>query len=249
MATQEWLDGKITESWLPQRTILYTKHGSHAYGTNIETSDEDFKGICVPPQVYRDGFRKTFEQRELKNGIDAVIYDIRKFFRLGTKANPNILELLWVDESDVLICSSAGALLREHRHEFLSKKAFKAYSGYATSQINKMRTHRSNNPDRQKMFDKHGYDTKFAMHLIRLLRMCGEIFEHEELVVRRPDAKELLAIRNGAMAEPELIHEVLKLETRNKKLLDCSSLPEEPNYEKLDRLCVTAIQMTEKIHG
>lgn len=30
-------------SWVKENTILIVKHGSHAYGTNIATSDEDFK--------------------------------------------------------------------------------------------------------------------------------------------------------------------------------------------------------------
>ena len=41
-----------SEDWVADRTFLLVRTGSHAYGTNIETSDEDFKGICVPPESY-----------------------------------------------------------------------------------------------------------------------------------------------------------------------------------------------------
>lgn len=235
--------------WLNERTILYTKAGSFSYGTNIATSDEDFKGVCVPPQIYRDGFRKSFEQAEFNNGIDAVIYDIQKFFRLASKANPNILEVLFVDDADILVCTSAGSLLRQNRYKFLSKKAFKSYSGYAASQVKKMRTHKSDHPERRKLHEKYGYDTKYAMHLIRLLRTCTELLTDGEIYVKRPDARELIAIRNGSLTEAELIGMVLELETKNAQLVKTSILPDEPNYEELDELCVQAIGMTERIHG
>jgi len=42
---------------------------------------------------------------------------------------------------------------------------------------------------------KFGFDTKHAMHLIRLLRMAREILETGVVHVKRPDAEELSAIR------------------------------------------------------
>ena len=35
--------------WLDERTILMAPTGSFAYGTNVESSDRDYKGICIPP--------------------------------------------------------------------------------------------------------------------------------------------------------------------------------------------------------
>ena len=35
--------------WLHQNTILLSAYGSHAYGTNVETSDWDMRGVCIPP--------------------------------------------------------------------------------------------------------------------------------------------------------------------------------------------------------
>ncbi len=50
----------------------------------------------------------------------------------------------------------------------------------------------------------HG-NTKHAMHLVRLLRMGIEALRDEEIVVRRPDAAELLEIRNGSMTYDEIV--------------------------------------------
>lgn len=127
--------------WLIPRTILVTRAGSHAYGTSTPTSDEDYRGIAVPPEEYRVGFVHRFEQAQWSDP-DVVIYDIRKFFNLAADCNPNILEILFVEDTDVLHCALAGGLLRTHRQDFLSQKALHTYRGYAISQLKRIRTHR-----------------------------------------------------------------------------------------------------------
>ncbi len=54
------------------------------------------------------------------------------------------------------------------------------------------------NAARKELEKKHGFDSKHAAHLIRLLRMGLEIVNTGEVIVMRPDAQELLGIRNGA---------------------------------------------------
>jgi len=61
------------------------------------------------------------------------------------------------------------------------------------------------NEKRGELEEAHGYDTKHAMHLVRLLRMGIEALRDEEIVVKRPDAEELLAIRNGAWTYEQIV--------------------------------------------
>ena len=61
------------------------------------------------------------------------------------------------------------------------------------------------NKDRSELELKYGYDTKHAMHLVRLMRMCREILQGKGVFVKRPDAEELLAIRNGSWKYDDLI--------------------------------------------
>ena len=130
--------GNLT--WLPARTILLTRHGSHAYGLNTPESDLDIKGVAIPPAEYLHGFERRFEQAESKDP-DLVIYDVRKFISLAAQCNPGIIEILWSDDEDLLALSPLGQKLREHRVGFLSLKAKHTFSGYAMSQLHRINIH------------------------------------------------------------------------------------------------------------
>lgn len=130
--------------WLQNRTIFLTKHGSHAYGTSTPTSDEDFKGVAIPPANYFHGYLERFEQAEFHHqtdGMDLVIYDIRKFFKLAADCNPSIIEVLFTDPSDHHVVTGLGQCLLDNKELFISKKAKHTFSGYAVSQLKKIKSH------------------------------------------------------------------------------------------------------------
>jgi len=130
-----------------QRTILYVRHGSHAYGLNVPTSDEDFKGVCIAPKEYHFGFLRTFEQHEhmgsKSDGVDSVVYALGKFAKLAADCNPNIIEILHVGASSVLKVDEFGEELRSRANDFLSKKAKFTFAGYANAQLKRIKTHRA----------------------------------------------------------------------------------------------------------
>lgn len=129
--------------WIADKTVLLVRHGSHAYGTNTETSDEDFKGIAIPPKEYFLGATKRFEQAELKAPEpDAVIYEIRKFFSLAADSNPNIIEVLHTSPEDHFIVDSIGEIILDHKYDFLYKKVKHTFNGYAVSQLHRIKLHR-----------------------------------------------------------------------------------------------------------
>jgi predicted nucleotidyltransferase len=132
---------------LKSRTILYVRHGSHAYGLNIESSDEDFKGVCVKPKSCYFGIASNFEQHEhmgsKNDGVDSVTFALDKFVRLAADCNPNIIEILFVDDSDVLDINSWGEELREFKDNFISRKAKHTFSGYAHAQLHRIKNHRA----------------------------------------------------------------------------------------------------------
>lgn len=129
--------------WIKDNTVLLVRHGSHAYGTNVATSDEDFKGVAIPTKEYFLGSTKRFEQAELKApDPDAVIYDIRKFFNLAAECNPNIIEVLHTDPADHFVVDSIGETILEHKDDFLSKKIKHTFLGYSVAQLKRIKTHK-----------------------------------------------------------------------------------------------------------
>lgn len=225
---------KGSPTWLPSRTIFLTRFGSHAYGTNTEESDLDFRGVCVAPREYYLGFSQRFEQVEVEEPADLLVYDVRKFFRLAAVCNPNVVEMLFTHPQDWLITRPYAAnRLLQNRELFLSKRAKHSFLGYASSQMR----------DLTKEYAKTGrYRGKTGMQLVRLLRSGVELLTKKTITVRRPDAEELLAIRGGAWSFEQLRAWFDRQVEEIKEAAERSTLPEEADVEALDNLCANIIE-------
>lgn len=67
---------------------------------------------------------------------------------------------------------------------------------------------KNRNAKRAELEAKHGFDSKHGSHLVRLLRMGKEILTTGKVHVKRPDATELLAIKNGKWTFEQLMEYV-----------------------------------------
>ena len=129
-------------------TIVKHYAGSHAYGTNIATSDVDFRGVfCADPINIRTPFFPVRESDD-KTEEDTKLYELAHFMKLCLDCNPNIVETLWVDDKDITFRTPAYDHLRRHRHELLSSKVAFTMSGYAKGQLERIKGHNKwiNNP-------------------------------------------------------------------------------------------------------
>jgi predicted nucleotidyltransferase len=97
---------------------------------------------------------------------------------------------------------------------------------------------KSRNPARAALEAAHGYDTKHAMHLVRLTRMAVELLETGVLQVRRVhDRDELLRVRDGAWSYDALLTHVEGERARITAAKARSPLPDAPDEDALDALC------------
>ncbi len=105
---------------------------------------------------------------------------------------------------------------------------------------------KSRNPKRSALEAKYGFDTKHALHLVRLQRMAVEILETGVVQVRRTDRDELLAIRDGAMTYEQLLEVCASNDARIRTARAASDLPESVDGDFVEALCV---ELIERVRG
>jgi hypothetical protein len=128
------------EEMAEKNCILRVVAGSHAYGTNIPSSDWDERGIFVDTMSRIILPFEKIEQVQLSRD-DIVLFELSKYMPLLLSQNPNVIELIWTDPSDILHKNESGELLLDNRKEFLSKQVKDSYVGYAQSQLKRIKGH------------------------------------------------------------------------------------------------------------
>lgn len=114
--------------------------GSHAYGTNIPSSDWDERSIFADEMSRIVLPFDKVEQVKYRED-DKVAYELSKYMPLLLSQNPNVIEILWTDPKDVLYKSDLGQLLIDHRSSFLSIDVKESYVGYALKQLKRIKGH------------------------------------------------------------------------------------------------------------
>jgi len=205
--------------------------GSKAFGLAAEDSDDDLRGIYLPPARLHWSLRRLPEQIEFKaEERDEVYWELEKYLRLALKANPNVLETLWTPL--VLLADETAQELRAIRQAFLSKHVYKTYSGYVLSQFRRMANAYK---------EKGTYKPKHAMHLIRLLHSGIAALQIGEIRIDVAEHREeLLHIRNGGMAFEEVKRRALELDEQFQQGFERTPLPEQPDYAQVDDFLIRA---------
>ena len=233
--------------------------GSVAYGVSSDTSDMDIYGFCIPSRDYVfphlrgeiEGFSTSgprFEQfqqhhindKEKRKQYDLAIYNITKFFRLCMDSNPNMVDALFVPRRCVLYSTEVGELVRENRKLFISKEAWPKFKGYAYSQLHKMRT-KVPIGSRKATIEKHGFDTKFAYHVVRLLNEVEQLLTTGDLDLES-NREQLKSIRRGEWTPEQITDYFERKEKDLEQAYANSPLPWKANEEAIRLLLLKCLE-------
>lgn len=235
--------------------------GSVAYGVSSDTSDCDIYGFCIPPKEVLfphlagviQGFGnqgQRFDQYQQHhivdqsngNEFDFTIYNIVKYFQLCMECNPNMIDSLFTPENCVKHNTRVAQMVRESRTKFLSKLAWPKFKGYALSQMHKIEI---KNPDpgskRAELVERHGFDTKFAYHTVRLLDECEQILMYEDIDLQRNN-EYLKSIRRGEVTEKDIRY-YFDQKVKHLEELQCESkLRTKPDEKQLKQLLLNCLE-------
>lgn len=239
----------------PENVILRGIVGSTAHGLALEgTDDLDEMGICI--ESPRDALIENFEQyiyrtaaeregkqdaRSQPGDTDLVIYSLRKWTRLALKGNPTIILMLYLP--DYLEHNVLGRELIAMRDAFASRQAGKRFLGYMTAQRERLMGLRGQkNVRRPELEALHGYDTKYAMHMLRLGMQGVEYMQTGKLTLPMDESQRtwLMFVRRGEYSLQRILATAAEMEGQLVELLERSPLPEHPDAEKVNRFVVEA---------
>jgi uncharacterized protein len=246
-----------------QGTVLRAQVGSGVHGTSISGQDDrDEMGLCLEPPQFVTGLARVpagrsttatveFEQfhrhtvwdqpgglanRSGAGDLDVVIYSARKWARLALSGNPSVLLLLFVPDEEIVHRDEIGAELTANAHRFVSTLAAERFLGYLQAQKAGMTGEAGAPTNRPELVAEHGYDTKYAMHALRLglqgieLLTTGRI----SLPVPEPDRAYLRAVRRGEVPLREVLGAITDAEARLTALRTDSAVPPDPDRAWVD---------------
>lgn len=229
----------------PENLIVAFRGGSALHGASVEgKADEDWCGVFVEPaeHVFGLGEYGTFvfnssgaAQKNQPGDVDVTLHSLRKFIRLAANGNPTIISYLFVD--DPVWCSTSWAKIQINRNAFLAKSHIKAFLGYAKQQYERLKGERGQkNVHRPDLEEKYGFDTKYAMHVVRLLQEGMELLREGKITYPRPNREELIGIRTGSYTFEAVLEMIEGLMGEVPSLLDHSKLPPTVDRDRINKL-------------
>jgi len=194
----------INEKSPGSQPLLLVIRGSHAYGTNVETSDTDYAGVFIQPIEDILGFGYKEQINDDKN--DIVIYEIERFLQLLSSNNPTVLELLNTPEDCIIYKHPIFDEIINNKEKFITKACKNSFAGYAVQQIKKAKgQNKKQNWEKDKVTRKDVLDFVYVINGEKSIpwkkwneddeSLDGKLYNEKFCgVVNVPNAKDVYAV-------------------------------------------------------
>jgi predicted nucleotidyltransferase len=247
----------VRQGTILRGTVGSTLHGLHHGGQD----DRDEMGVFIEPpelalglKLVRSGagagrFEHYVERTQPEGArsgpgdLDLVMYSLRRWLGLAAAGNPTVLLLLFSPPETLIVRTERGDALRELAPAIVSRQAGPRFLGYLQAQKERLIGSRGQKRvNRPELIAAHGFDTKYAMHVVRLGRQGIELMQTGRLTLpmAEPERSRIMAIRTGDVPEAEVVAEVERVEAELVRAIDESGLCEEPDRDAIDAFIVDA---------
>jgi predicted nucleotidyltransferase len=260
---------RLTPFMWPDALIHLFVGGSGMHGgTGHKPSDLDLMGVYIQPielvlgitQMTTDdkGLKHVFQpdvqvwttsNDNVKNNADDVdlnLFSLRKWSSMAATGNTNALEFLFVPNTAWSAGNAAiwNEFIAPNAQHFISKRAAFHFSEFSKGMLKRLKGGEGTGKHGQRpdLIEEFGYDTKAAMHLIRVLEEGRELMDTGKITLPRPNAQLLKRIRSG---EFDWVEIEFMYDNRQAALFaaqENSNLPAELDRAKISSI-ITAAQL------
>lgn len=155
---------------------------------------------------------------------------------MAARGNATALHFLFADATAA--SDPIWSMIQDRKKIFLSKRSAAQFVGFAENQLKRITGERGkgskgSRPEYECAF---GYDTKAAMHCLRLLFECSELMNEGTITLPRPEKELLIEVRSGAWTLERFIREAETLRMRTEESAAVSRLPDD-----VDRVAISAL--------
>ena len=211
------------------RLCFITLGGSYSYGTNVEGSDIDIRGVVLPTVDELIGLNH-FEQR-IDTETDTTLYEFNKFIKLVSSTNPNVIEMLGANQ--YIIFNDIGEELINMAKDFLSKKCLYSFAGYANSQLRRVENALSHSEVTDEMIVKRTAEV-IDITKVKLADRTA-MFKEDEINVRVDGDKLLWSINCVDRTTDEIKEAVNTLTDIQRDFTKAGQRNNKPTQDKLNK--------------
>jgi predicted nucleotidyltransferase len=210
--------------------------GSELHGAKVGATDDlDLYGVFVEqpeealgltPRPHFIWSTATDDRRNGPEDVDITLYSLRRWAHLAAKGNATALHFLFASATSV--SSPAWNRIQASTGLFLAKHSADQFLGFADNQYKRIRGEagRGKKGRRPEYECIHGYDTKAAMHCLRLYLECAELMREGHITLPRPERDLLIQVRQGHYTLEQFEELCLDLRNQAEQSALLSSLPD-----------------------
>jgi predicted nucleotidyltransferase len=219
----------------PETIIHLFIGGSELHGAKVGATDDlDLYGVFLDrpsatlglePRTHFVWSTATDDRRNGPDDVDLTLYSLRRWAHLAAKGNATALHFLFADATAT--SSEIWGMVQAKSDHFLSRRSAEQFIGFADNQMRRItgekgRGSKGRRPEYESIF---GYDTKAAMHCLRLYLECIELMQRGRITLPRPEREFLNEARAGDWPLERFLNEAQRLRLEAEESAKVSPLP------------------------